>query len=164
MDVLILMRHGKAVREHEAADDKSRGLTDRGRRQAAEAGAALAKAQLQPDRILVSGATRTRQTYAALANVFQTAPTFLDTLYMAGVETVWAEAVRTGGQTVLVIGHNPSMHALAADLAAQSGDRSAPALALRDRFPTSAYAAFSIAGVRRDAASPKLISAWTPSS
>lgn len=164
MDVLILLRHGKAVREHEAADDKSRGLTERGRRQAAEAGAALAKAGLAPDRILVSGALRTRQTYAALASVFTATPTFLDALYMGRAETVWDEAIRTGGKTVLVIGHNPGLHELAADLAGQSNDHSAPALGLRDRFPTSAYAAFSIAGPRRAAAGPRLLSAWAPSS
>ncbi|HWA23239.1 MAG TPA: histidine phosphatase family protein [Caulobacterales bacterium] len=164
MDVLILLRHGKAVREHEAEDDKSRGLTDRGRRQAAEAGAALAKAGLAPDRILVSGALRTRQTYAALASCFTAAPTFLDALYMARAETVWDEAVRAGGKAVLVIGHNPGLHDLAADLAGQSNDHSAQALGLRDRFPTSAYAAFSIAGPRRTAAAPRLLSAWAPSS
>ncbi|MES1201600.1 MAG: histidine phosphatase family protein [Pseudomonadota bacterium] len=164
MDLLILLRHGKAVREHEAADDKSRGLTERGRRQAAEAGAAIAKAGLAPDRILVSGAQRTRQTYAALSSLFTATPTFLNALYMARAETVWDEAVRTGGRTVLVIGHNPGLHELAADLAGQSNDHSAQALAVRDGFPTSAYAAFSIAGPRRGAAGPRLLSAWTPTS
>ena len=162
MNVLILMRHGKAVRDSEAPDDKSRDLTNRGRRQAAEAGIALKAAGINPDRILVSGAARTRQTYAALSGQFDAAPTFLDDLYMASAETVWNEAIRTGGEVVLVIGHNPGLQALAASLGAQSHDQSAAAKALRQHLPTSAYAAFSIAGTRFDAAGPRLISVWSP--
>ncbi len=164
MNMLILMRHGKAVRENEAPDDKSRNLTDRGRRQAAEAGAALKAAGINPDRILVSGAARTRQTYAALAGQFDAAATFLDDLYMASAETVWTEAIRTGGEAVLVIGHNPGLQVLAASLGIQSHDQSVAAKALQQHLPTSAYAAFSVAGTRSDAAGPRLISVWAPSS
>ncbi len=162
MDVLILLRHGKAVRE--AADDKSRGLTDRGRRQAGEAGAALAAAGLAPDRILVSGAARTRQTYAALESSIGAPPTFRDSLYLASAQQVWDEATRSGGKVVLVIGHNPGLHELAADLAAQSHDRTTAARGLHDHFPTSAYAAFSVAGARMSAAEPTFIAAWKPTS
>jgi phosphohistidine phosphatase len=162
MDVLILLRHGKA--EREAADDKSRDLTDRGRRQAAEAGAAIAAEGLEPDRILVSGAARTRQTFAALQSSFGTPATFLDSLYMAPAQQIWNEAIRSGGKIVLVIGHNPGLQDLAADLARQSNDRTSAALSLCDHFPTSAFAAFSASGARMDGAEPTFISAWKPTS
>lgn len=156
MDALILLRHGKAVRDHEAPDDKSRGLTDRGRRQAAEAGAAIANAGLAPDRILVSSAARTRETYAALSSSFAASPAFLDQLYLATGKTIWNEAARSGGRVVLVIGHNPGLHDLGVKLADRAHDHSAAAVALRSNFPTSAFATFS----PPDRAT--LISFWTP--
>lgn len=164
MDVLILMRHGKAAPPDEAPDDKSRGLTERGRRQAAEAGEAIARTGLVPDRILVSGATRTRQTYASLQPSFAAAPTFLDTLYMATAAEIWDEAIESGGAVVLVVGHNPGMHELAAGLADQTGDLSGQSQSLRERFPTSAVAAFSVSGAKRRAANPRLLLTWVPSS
>jgi phosphohistidine phosphatase SixA len=63
-----------------------------------------------------------------------------------------------------VIGHNPGLQELAADLAEQSHDRTTSARGLRDHFPTSAYAAFSVSGARMNAANPTFIAAWKPTS
>jgi phosphohistidine phosphatase len=161
MEVLILMRHGKAVGPDEAATDKARGLTERGRREAREAGEHLADARLAPDRILVSTATRTRETYAALAGKPAGEADFVEALYMADSEQIWAEAVRSGGDVVMVIGHNPGLHDLAADLIAQAHDRSALGRMLGEHMPTSAYAAFSLSGSTLRAAGPRLLSAWS---
>jgi phosphohistidine phosphatase len=54
MRTLILMRHAKAVRAHEADSDEARGLTGRGRRDAAAAGEAMRAAGLKPALALVS--------------------------------------------------------------------------------------------------------------
>jgi phosphohistidine phosphatase len=162
MDVVILMRHGKAVRDHEAPSDRERGLTARGRNDAKAAGAMLRESGLAPDRILVSSAERTRQTYAALGLSIAPAATFEDDLYMASADAIWNAAERSGGSTVLVIGHNPGLHELAADLAEQTHERSAATKSLRQHLPTSAFAVFSIAGSRRRAAGPRLLAIWTP--
>lgn len=153
MDVLILMRHGKAVRDHEAPSDRARGLTPRGAREAMLAGAHMVDAGLKPDRILVSAAERTRQTYAALAPAFRCDPAFLEPLYMASADTIWNSAVESGGKVVLVIGHNPGMHDLAIDLATPSGTVNS----MLAGFPTSAFAAFEITG---DIS--RLITSWSP--
>src|SRR5262245_54911270 len=113
MEVLILLRHGKAVGHDEADSDRARGLTARGKREAAQAGRTIAEAGLCPDKILVSTALRTRETFEALAPSVNVAPTFIDDLYMADDTAIWAHAARAGGKTVLVIGHNPGLHDLA---------------------------------------------------
>ncbi len=160
MDVLILMRHGKAVRDHEAPSDSARGLTARGAREAMLAGAQMVEAELKPDRILVSAAERTRQTYDALASAFRCTPEFLEPLYMASANTIWRSAVESGGEVVLVIGHNPGMHDLAISLATQAEKKTPAGSTVLESFPTSAFAAFSITGGAHDPV--RLITSWSP--
>lgn len=162
MDVLILMRHGKAVRDDEAPSDRERGLTARGRRDARAAGERLVAAGLIPARILVSGAQRTRETHEALAECLPAPSELIDGLYMATAKTIWNAAMAGGEGAVMVIGHNPGIHELAASLAKQSHERSPAANAIRLAMPTAAYAAFSITGSTRDAAGPRLLSTWSP--
>lgn len=162
MDVLILMRHGKAMRDDEAPSDRERALTPRGQRDAASAGQHLAEAGLKPARILVSGARRTRETYEALAESLTAPAELLDVLYMASAKTIWNAAAACGSGAVMVIGHNPGVHELALALLEQSHDRSAAADAIRLSMPTSAYAAFSLSGSTREAAGPRLLGAWSP--
>jgi phosphohistidine phosphatase len=162
MEVLILLRHGKAVGHEDAQSDRARGLTERGKREAALAGQHMAEAGLTPDKILVSSAVRTRETYQAASPNFTAAPTFVDDLYMAGASSVWAHAARSGGKCVLVIGHNPGLHELAADLVAQAHDNSKLGREIIGHLPTSGYAAFSLTGSTLNGAGSKLLSAWRP--
>ncbi|MGE3303274.1 MAG: histidine phosphatase family protein [Hyphomonadaceae bacterium] len=165
MDALILLRHGKAVREHEAESDAARGLSERGWREAAKAGEEIAAAGLEADVVLVSTAQRTRETYAALAEtIAMPKARFSPGLYMASAERIWNEAAASGGACVLVIGHNPGLQILAAELAAQARDRSRAGRDLADHLPTSAFAAFSLAGATLEAAGPRLIAHWSPKS
>jgi phosphohistidine phosphatase len=122
----------------------------------------MARERLIPDRILVSPALRTRETYEALAQTLAAKPTFSAALYMASPEAVWDAAVRSGGSTVLVIGHNPGLHELAAGLIAQAHDRSAAGRTLAEHLPTASLAAFSVTGERLDAAGPRLLAYWSP--
>jgi phosphohistidine phosphatase len=162
MDVLILMRHGKAVRDSQAPSDRARGLTSRGAREAMLAGAHMVEAGLKPDRILVSAAERTRQTYAALAAGFRATPEFLEPLYMASSDTIWHLAADSGGEIVLAIGHNPGMHELASALLDQAAEDSAAAESIRADFPTSAFAAFAFTRQQRAAPLVRLIASWSP--
>lgn len=166
MPTLILLRHGKAVRETEAPTDEARRLTERGLRDAAEAGARIAAAGLRPSVVLVSPAQRTRETAAkAMAALPGATAAITDALYMAAPETIWAaaEAAFAGGaETVLVVGHNPGLSELTAELIDQDNDGSRLARDLRDGLSTAAFAAFDIRGDVLDAAAPRLLAGWRP--
>ena len=161
MRELILLRHAKAVSAEGVSDDRARSLTDRGRREAKAAGAALTAAGIAWDAVRVSTSARTRETAAlALGEAPAPTPVFLDALYLAEADTIWAIAQSTGADRVLIIGHNPGLHELAMDLIRQAHDRSKAGLALQEGLPTSAFAHFSLKGDVIDAAAPTLLNAW----
>lgn len=162
MRTLILFRHAKAVRAHEAPDDKSRALTGRGRREASLAGAAMEAAGLKPALALVSTATRTRETAeGGLAN-FKLEMRFEDALYHAAPEGIWDAFESTEAGSVVIVGHNPGIGELASMLVHQAHDGSKLARDLVGHLPTSAFAAFEIRGDLMRAAGPSLITAWKP--
>ncbi|MEU2002631.1 SixA phosphatase family protein [Rhodococcus sp. NPDC019627] len=138
---LILMRHGKSAYPAGVADH-DRPLAPRGRRQAAMAGDWLRAMQPPVDAVLCSTSVRTRDTLAA-AGV--TAPTtFSEVLYGAYPAQVLAEIAETDAsvRTLLVVGHDPGMPTTALDLAGNpdTGD----AVAIREKFPTSALAVLTV--------------------
>ena len=67
---LILLRHGKAESVAESGGDFERGLTERGRRDAALIGRVLADAGITPDLALVSAARRARETWDEASPAF----------------------------------------------------------------------------------------------
>lgn len=145
MPSLIVMRHAKAVDRLEAEDDFERGLTERGRSDAARAGEAIKAAGLTADYALVSPARRTRETYQIIAETVG-APKVTDPMALYHASTEMLEravitALSEGAQTIVMVGHNPGVggfaHSLAA--AAQSTKGMPPG------WPTSALAAFDIA-------------------
>jgi phosphohistidine phosphatase len=163
MKTLILLRHAKAVRDHEAPSDHERALTGRGKREAALAGQAITAAGLKPDFALVSSAQRTRQTAnLALAHIAPLDARVDDRLYHAAPQTIWACAISARAENIIVIGHNPGIHELAAHLTLQAHDRSRAAQDLAQNFPTAAFAAFEIAGETLEAAGPRLLAFWRP--
>ncbi len=162
MRQLILLRHAKAVRAHEAPDDRSRGLTERGRRDGADAGAALAAAGLRPQAALVSPATRTRETAAYALAPLAVAPSFVELLYEAGPRDIWRLFAESDAASVVIIGHNPGLAELAEHLIEESHDRSALARSFSGRLPTSAWVAFDIGAQTLEAPGSRLIGAWRP--
>lgn len=160
MRTLILLRHAKAVRPHEAESDKVRGLTGRGRREAALAGAAMEDAGLKPALALVSTSERTRQTAAhGLAN-FKLETVFEEALYHAEPESIWDAFAASDAESVIIVGHNPGLGELVSMLVHQAHDGSRLARDLAGHFPTAAFAAFEIRGDILDAAGPSLLAAW----
>lgn len=121
---LILMRHAQA--EPFGHSDAERPLALRGRRQAAEVGSDLAAQGPIPDVALVSSATRTRQTWELLSARLEreVRVEFLDELYEAGPRSVLQVLGERAGEaaTVMVVGHEPVMSALASTLASSSSD------------------------------------------
>ena len=147
MSLLILMRHAKAVREHEAASDRVRDLTEAGLRDAAAAAAAIRDAGFAPARMLASPASRTRMTAHAAREALPsvTELVLVEPLYLATAETIWAEVRDAFTATgMMVVGHNPGLHELAAAWIERDRDRSSLARALTDGMATSAWAAFEV--------------------
>lgn len=108
---LILWRHAEA---EVGADDLARELTAKGRKQARQVAAFLRSRLPDDTRILVSPAQRTRQTIAALTDDFTlTAEIAPDATPEAVLRAArWPDA----GDAVLVVGHQPTLGAVAASL------------------------------------------------
>ncbi|MEM7695742.1 MAG: histidine phosphatase family protein [Pseudomonadota bacterium] len=136
---LIIMRHGKAERG-EGKADFDRTIEPRGTRESFHVAEQMATAGLSPDTILCSAARRTRDTLAAvLPHVRGDCEIHLiERLYDADVADLREAMRKASGQTVLLIGHNPSVHGLSLMFA--GGD----AGEVGDSFPTATAAAFSM--------------------
>ncbi len=141
MVTLVLMRHSKAVPAGRGADHERPLLLPRGPKDAALAGAALARGGA-PDLALVSDARRTRETFEAVAACFGSpVPHRTEPRLYGAAPAAILTLLRQAGDDVrrlLVIGHNPGLGDLARRLAG-SGDAAALAT-LAVRFPTSAFA------------------------
>jgi phosphohistidine phosphatase len=162
MRTLILLRHAKAVRAHEADSDEARGLSGRGRREAALAGAAMEDAGLKPTLALVSSSQRTRETAEYGLQNFALEYRFEDALYHAAPEGLWDAFSANEAASVVIVGHNPGIGELVTMLVHQAHDGSKLAREFSGHFPTSAFAAFEIRGDLLRAAGPRLIAAWKP--
>lgn len=111
---LILWRHAEAEILRPGQDDLERELTSKGRRQAERMAQWLDQRLPDSARVLVSPAARTQQTVAPLGRRFKTVPALApersvdDLLAAAG----WPAA----DETVLVVGHQPTLGMVAARL------------------------------------------------
>ncbi len=142
---LIVMRHAKA--EPFAASDQARELTDRGRAQAAAAGAHLAGNRMVPDYVVLSPAARAAGTWeevaratGALAEVDEVPAVYtgspevvLETLSLAPADAA----------TVMFVGHNPTASYLCHVLDDGDGDPTA-LRGLLQGFPPGALAVFEV--------------------
>jgi phosphohistidine phosphatase len=163
VNVLILLRHAKAVPEHDAPDDRSRALSAAGRSDAPLAAQAMAQLGLKPDKAIVSAAARTRETFALVCPLLGDPPAaFSEALYMAEPETVWAEAVAANAGTVLIVGHNPGLQILASMLIHQAHDRSRLGRSLAENMSPASWAAFRVSGSRLSAPGAELIGGFSP--
>jgi phosphohistidine phosphatase len=136
---LLLLRHAKSDYPMGVADHE-RPLAPRGKREAALAGDWLRANAPAIDAVLCSTATRTRET---LARTRIEAPVdYLDRLYDATPGAVIEEINRVTPdvETLLVIGHEPTMSALVLGLAAAEDSNNTAAERISTKFPTSAIA------------------------
>ena len=108
---LILWRHAEAA---DGVPDHARELTAKGIKQAAKIAAFLHQHLPNERRILVSPATRTQQTAAALTSHFTLAPTLSPGASAQAV--LQAARWPDSGGTVLVVGHQPTLGEVAAQL------------------------------------------------
>lgn len=143
---LILMRHAKAERGSPTGEDFDRPLSPRGEEDAALMGQVLARAGLSPDFGLVSSAERTRQTWALAAQSFPGAKARLTrALYHADPDALLEEIGAEGeAETLMVVGHNPGIHALALRLLAWSAAPPSVSARFDHGFPTATAAVFQL--------------------
>jgi len=148
---LMLLRHAKTETDAPSGRDQDRRLDERGRRDAAEIGAWIARHPPFPDFVQVSPAVRAKQTWelaweAMRERVAPPQVEFLPDLYAAEPGRM-LEIIRTASVTdpkrLMVVGHNPGMHELALMLTG-SGD-AAGRKALADNLPTSGLAVLDFA-------------------
>ncbi len=90
---------------------------------------------------------------------------FADRLYLAAPGAIWDEAVRLRKEdgAVLIVGHNPGLHELVAELIGRSGERSALARTLLIDLPTAAWIAFEVQDDDLKSTSVRILGGWTPS-
>ncbi|TNE35769.1 MAG: histidine phosphatase family protein [Alphaproteobacteria bacterium] len=148
MKRLILLRHAKSDWLSGARGDHDRPLNQRGEKDAPLIGEFLASSGLIPDLILSSDSKRTRQTVERLITRLPSQPdvTFSPDLYHASEDILLAAAARAplGCQTLMLVAHNPGIHALAANLIDPSSGDQSDAKFLHANYPTAALSVFRI--------------------
>ncbi|MFN3209209.1 MAG: SixA phosphatase family protein [Roseovarius sp.] len=118
---LILMRHAKSSWADPGQDDHDRPLNKRGKRSAKALGDWLRSRTIVVDEALVSSSVRTVETLQKLR--IDCDRQVLDRLYHAAPDDMLKVLrKRASGQTVLMLGHNPAIAALAHDLMADRPD------------------------------------------
>jgi phosphohistidine phosphatase len=112
---LLIMRHAKSSWSDGKASDHERGLTSRGKREAELMGRELVRRDLAPDLILTSTAKRARSTAKRVATQPGIGATRADDdrLYESSPrQCLRVLAAKGSGDTVLLIGHNPTFEEL----------------------------------------------------
>lgn len=122
---LLLMRHAQAEPGF-GVDDIDRSLTGKGRAQAKVVGQLLAQHGYRIDHVVCSTALRTRQTLDGVLSTWgpdiPPEVEYSEAAYNAGTDTLLelVQYADADAETVMVVGHNPSISQLVADFVAGS--------------------------------------------
>ena len=133
MKTLLVLRHAKSSWDDAALDDHERPLNKRGRRDAPRMGELVREHGLIPDVVISSDAVRARLTAEAVIEAARYAGAILldRRLYLAGPADILS-LLRTVGEkaeTVMIVGHNPGLEELVAQLTGDWQDLPTAALA-----------------------------------
>ncbi|MBF0562220.1 MAG: histidine phosphatase family protein [Alphaproteobacteria bacterium] len=146
MKRLLLMRHAKSSWAGQGVADFDRPLSPRGAAAASAMGEYMARQHLFPDLVLCSAARRARETCERVVQSLGSVEVMVEAALYSADTSEWFDRLRllpASAVLVLVIGHNPSLQALALELA--DTEASAPGLLqLQIKFPTGALAAFRV--------------------
>ena len=146
---LLLLRHAKSAWDDPDIGDHARTLSNRGVLAAPLMGRYMAENGLKPDLVLSSDSVRTRETVdLVLPELGGPAPKVVydPELYLASAYGI-VDRLRAGAddaRCLMIVGHNPGMHALALALAGTGCRKGLQNLAVK--FPTAALAVFEFEG------------------
>ncbi|MFE0426642.1 SixA phosphatase family protein [Streptomyces sp. NPDC058953] len=144
---IVLLRHAKA--DWPEVSDHERPLAERGRKDAPVAGRRLADTGISFDLALCSSAARTRETWKLAVGELPHRPrtVYEERLYEASLGELIALVNEVSDEVsdLVLIGHNPGMHALADALAGEADGDLLPRMN-RSGFPTSAFAVIGFTG------------------
>ncbi|MFG3122042.1 SixA phosphatase family protein [Streptomyces sp. NPDC048201] len=144
---VVLMRHAKA--DFPDGDDHERPLVERGRKDAPRVGRWIADSGFSPDQALCSTAARCRETWKLAVGELPQRPrtVYEERLYEASLGEMIAILNEVDDEvgSLVVIGHNPGLHALADALAGEA-DGDLLARMNRSGFPTAAAAVLTFTG------------------
>jgi len=144
---LLLFRHAKAEHSEPGMEDRARRLVERGQKDAATVGAYMASHALIPDRVMASPSKRTQETWKFAAPALKPAPvaTPVERLYNATPHDILGiiKGAPAAAHSLLILGHNPGLHAVALLLVA-SGDIETRER-LREKMPTCGLAIIDFA-------------------
>jgi phosphohistidine phosphatase len=156
---LLILRHAKSSWADEGLDDWQRPLNERGERDAPRVGALIRQLSLLPDVIISSDAVRAETTARAVASAagykgrIQISPDLYHATPNAILEVI--RQAPDGARSVLIVGHNPGLEDLVAQLTGGRVD-----------LPTAALVHISVpvdqwrdVEARRDAT---LVDTWRP--
>lgn len=148
--LLYLLRHAKSSRADRTLADFDRPLAPRGRAACETLRGYLRLADVEPDVVLCSPATRTRETLDGIRQALgeETELAFDKRLCDAGPKALLARLHRLPEPvgSAMLIGNNPALQSLALQLA---GEGNAKALSrMAAKFPTGALAALVVKGPR----------------
>lgn len=142
MKTLYLLRHAKSDHSDGSLRDHERPLAPRGRRAAPAMAEYMAREALDPEVVLCSTATRTRQTWEGMdGRLGHEATVIFDPdLYGASPHAILKAVGRVPDDVtrVLVIGHNPGLEELAVGLVTEGRRSDRDRMAVK--YPTGALA------------------------
>lgn len=140
MRQLVLVRHAKSDWGDPTLDDHDRPLNARGFQNAPMMAARLAESVPTVERIISSTAVRARTTAAEFGAALGLEIELDRTLYLSSPETLLRRALGSGGESVLLVAHDPGITVLANELSAGG----------IQHMPTCAVARFTWADPRMD--------------
>ena len=136
------MRHAKSDWSVEGRKDIERPLNARGQKDAPKVGSFLKETGNMPDLILASPALRVAETLEGIQGAWDEQPevSWVEELYSSGFRSYLEVIQKQGGaaDTLLVIGHNPTVEETAAMICAGANASNV------FRFPTAAVACFEV--------------------
>ncbi|WP_049577539.1 SixA phosphatase family protein [Streptomyces sp. SBT349] len=162
---IVLLRHAKA--DWPQVSDHDRPLAERGRKDAPMAGRWLAGAGVTPDLALCSTAARARETWKLCAPELPKRPktVYDERLYEASLGELIAVINGTDDAftDLMLVGHNPAVHALADALAGQADGDTRDTMN-RGGFPTSSVAVLTLTGGWKavEGGTARLVAFWSP--
>ena len=141
---LFVLRHAKSSWDDPGLEDHNRPLAPRGRRAVAALAEHIRATGIAPALVLCSSARRTRETLDGLG---LSAEVLIEPALYSATPAQLLERLHelpSELESVMVIGHNPTMQVLVLRLAAASGLDDSALADVRRKFPTGALATLEL--------------------